>query len=280
MSQEVYKNETGQVLFGNSGNVFRKPYSFSNAFINNGGSRYIKVSNLSVSLDDASMVSLKHRPDSGSSFVTAKATGYSMQLTQRTADTLFATPDSGFIDGQIDVDATNDYAQIYLGNNNGLYTSTVLKTFKASQDTPPQSGIRIDEKDNTGDYTPNTIDEFWIGAGNNNVGTSPVGDTVSVYSNSTAKHKNIMLFNRQLSLDELKHMWNNALYSEPLSLDGCILYFKLELAEILNNGGSDFVGVRNEIVGQPHGEIMNLPVGTLQEQLDYANANLFVPFIS
>ena len=59
----------------------------------------------------------------------------------------------------------------------------------------------------------------------------------------------------------------------------------MQKAEILDfsaaQDGSDMrVGVRNfGSVINGHGEIIGLPAGTLEEQVDYANANLFVNFL-
>ena len=64
-------------------------------------------------------------------------------------------------------------------------------------------------------------------------------------------------------------------YVTFLSTNGLIVNYTNDKAEILNIGNGDFVGVRDNSGNDYHGEIEGLPAGTLQEKLDYANANLF-----
>ena len=90
----------------------------------------------------------------------------------------------------------------------------------------------------------------------------------------------LIVFDRKISLDEYRYINNNRNGNPPLTNQGLFIYLKLNGAEILSIGGVDKVGVRDYSGNNHHGEIMNLPAGTLQEQLDWANANLFVPFIS
>ena len=54
-------------------------------------------------------------------------------------------------------------------------------------------------------------------------------------------------------------------------------YFNLDVAEVINISGTDYPCIRDSIGGK-HGKIMNLPAGTAQQKVDYANANLFVSF--
>ena len=88
------------------------------------------------------------------------------------------------------------------------------------------------------------------------------------------------LFDRILTLPELTFYYNNRIGSNFQSRVGLIIDLNFNNATVVNIGGVDYVGVEDVSGNGNHGRIMNLPAGTLQEQLDWANANLFVPFIS
>lgn len=105
------------------------------------------------------------------------------------------------------------------------------------------------------------------------------GDIPSLSGNELA------IFDREITDGEHFYRQNNRIGSDWQSTVGMVLYWKMREAEILDfstsQDGSDMrVGVRDFSGNNHHGQIMNLPAGTLQEQLDWANANLFVPFIS
>lgn len=86
-----------------------------------------------------------------------------------------------------------------------------------------------------------------------------------------------LIYGRDLSENELRYLYNNELGNEPLSSNLLLVYYKYLQAEIFDFGGAieQAVGVRDYSGNNNHGLIMNLPAGTLQEQLDYANTNLF-----
>lgn len=100
----------------------------------------------------------------------------------------------------------------------------------------------------------------------------------NLIANNTGIFNYVTVFNRSISDNEILFMNNNLLGNEPLNLLGNILYLKLNKAEIFDFGGDigEAVGVRDYSGSDNHGRIMDLPSGTLQEQLDYANENLFV----
>lgn len=89
-----------------------------------------------------------------------------------------------------------------------------------------------------------------------------------------------LLYGRDLTENELRYLYNNELGNGPLNLNLLLVYYKYLQAEIFDFGGTigQAVGVRDYSGNNNHGRIMNLPAGTLQEQLDYANANLFEPW--
>ena len=84
---------------------------------------------------------------------------------------------------------------------------------------------------------------------------------------------NLRIYNRVLSDEELLHINNEKLGNDPISTMGMVREFPMNLFEILNTGGSDFVGFR-ETVSNSHVEIAGLPAGTIEEKLAFANSNL------
>lgn len=105
------------------------------------------------------------------------------------------------------------------------------------------------------------------------VGTSAVNFTNIV-------NGDIHVFSRSLNINEIRYYFNNMIGSRPQSLLGSVIASKLSKAEILSINTVDSVAIKDESGNNIHGKIMALPAGTLQEQLDWANTNLFVPFIS
>jgi hypothetical protein len=105
-------------------------------------------------------------------------------------------------------------------------------------------------------------------------------------TNSAIRINRVIVYDRLLTLSEYYYMYSNGLMSNPQSTEGVVLDINFaDKGEILDfstlQDGSDLrVGIRDYSGFNRHGEIMNLPAGTLQEQLDWANANLFVLFIS
>ncbi|MCG8475651.1 MAG: hypothetical protein MI784_09270 [Cytophagales bacterium] len=89
-----------------------------------------------------------------------------------------------------------------------------------------------------------------------------------------AKYSHFLLFNRMLSEEEINYLYNKALGNEPLSLSQCIIYLNFSKAEIIANK----VAIRDYSGNNNHAQITGLPTGAIEEQLAWANANLFEPF--
>lgn len=98
-----------------------------------------------------------------------------------------------------------------------------------------------------------------------------------VYKNGYVLQKmdTFFVFDREISETERLVLYNNRLGNDPLSTFGLKVYYKMDNAEILTYEGIDAVCVRDYSGNNNHGKIMGLPAGTLAEQLNYANANLF-----
>lgn len=83
----------------------------------------------------------------------------------------------------------------------------------------------------------------------------------------------IIIYDRNITDEEVKYFFNNKLGNEELNGLGLIAKYVNDAAIIVDNSVviKNYAGVENL-------ELLNLPAGTLQEQLDYANANLFKPW--
>ena len=89
---------------------------------------------------------------------------------------------------------------------------------------------------------------------------------------------NFKLFNRSLSDSEIIYHRNNLLGNDIQSNTGLLSSLTLSGAEVINISGVDQPCIRDYSGNNFHGIIENLPAGTAQQKVDYANANLFVPF--
>ena len=93
--------------------------------------------------------------------------------------------------------------------------------------------------------------------------------------NTYVKISGLAIYDRAITIDEIIYRNNNKLGNELLNLKSLWALYPLSDAKILNTSGVDFVGIEDISGNNSHAPILNLPSGTLQEQLDYANANLF-----
>ena len=106
----------------------------------------------------------------------------------------------------------------------------------------------------------------------------------ALYSSAGDRYNKLSVFNRRLTDSELLFLNANGNGSKLQSREGIVLDIIFNSAEILDfsalQDGSDLrVGCRDYSGFNRHGQIINLPVGSLQDQLIFANTNLFVPFM-
>ena len=80
----------------------------------------------------------------------------------------------------------------------------------------------------------------------------------------------IIIYDRNIADAEVSYFFNNKLGNEELNDLGLIAKYKNDAATIVDNSVviKNYAGVENL-------ELLNLPAGTLEEQRDYANDNLF-----
>lgn len=266
--RSVFSNETGQVMFGSGGNIYKVPYEFGNGLRLFNVNCPIVIDNIDLDIDNFTLGYWIRRIDS-------EATGVSY----RDVNYIRLLYDNGY--------------EAYISHRTGDQTTRFYPRITG----PGTSGIRahgefeaysILNKNSIQVYTPNVINTYDKTSSMDNSDATKVEKiSLNAYHNLSIEdprmnriYDELIVFDRKISLDEYRHINNNRNGNPPLTNQGLFIYLKLNGAEILSIGGIDKVGVRDYSGNNRHGEIMNLPAGTLQEQLDWANANLFVPFIS
>jgi len=269
---ELFKNNQDQVLRSSSGNIMTRPYDFGNAFVNE-SDNYIQVNrefsqylNLYVwlnmlsgeapririfdsrTVDNNILAGIVTNQVNGYFLVnknTFSTTGGTIRVLQRSETLLTGGLSYGVNLMEINLRDT--------GFNNGRFNLATKINFLETR----QNSERIQF--------------FQFGKYNNEY-------------NTACNIGRIMLFDRELSDVEYRYLYNNRLGRDLLSKDGLLLDLHNNRAEILDfseeqDGSDTRVGVRDFSGNNYHGEIMNLPAGTLEEQLSYANVNLFKSFL-
>lgn len=275
MTTKLYKNTEGKVLMSVGNKLIKQPYEFGLAFQNRMGLKnYLQISNISISQYGTILTtSTNFIPATYAQVVfncqNSNNDNYSYWSETAGADLLKYLKNYGGAN-----QATNTIAHI----------NSAVKKIIIGCVTRVTSINSIINGDNTLTSTTSTqtntlpITKIWVGALRSSNGILP-----SEYSNSSIKHNRFVMYSRELSLSEIRYYYNNSLGNDLQSTTGIEIDLHCNKAEILDfsllQDGSDMrVGCRDYSGFNRHGEIMNLPAGTLQQKLDYANANLFVSF--
>lgn len=269
----LYKNSEGKILLSSGGRIIKQPYNFGKWFSNKMGlNNYIKISNLNLSAN-CNILQWSYAP-------TTTTSGYQYPFFN-------LRNGSDNISNSLICYTPNFYYGVSLNNtpSNGninrivsiiqatqAFNSYILRT---DLSTMIKSNYQSSSKISTANNIP-SINEISICANRASTGTS-----VNNFAPPEQKQNIFAIFNRELSTSEFLFAFSNNCGSEFLSLVGCEIFLKCDFAEILDfsalQDGSDLrVGVRDYSGFNRHGEIMNLPAGTIQYKLDYANTNLFV----
>ena len=259
---KIYNNGENKVLMSAGDRIIRQPYEFGYGFICNdthrlrvdlSGIPFVElIETYSPHLSPTEYRLVRFMTTSGA-WITASIFGNSSNLT---GDAYYVG--SGF--------GSDYWSSLVFRNIPTVFTTfdTINKSIKAVGNVSFAGRVLTYLPDHTLSY----IETFYGRA-----------------SGSSILLGNLMGFDRELPIPEKKFYVNNLIYSEIQSTEG--LLFKIEpksKANILDfslaqDGSSMGVGLRDVSGNNRHGRIMNLPAGTLQEQLAFANANLFVPFI-
>ena len=123
----------------------------------------------------------------------------------------------------------------------------------------------------TTNFFPATISKIWV--------NRYLRDTTNnVYDGcNPLVVSEIRVNNAKYTVDQYNYEYNNKLGNGPLNNEIAQSVVRCQIAEILDFGViGQFVGVRDVTGKGNHARINGLPVGTLQQQVDFANANIFV----
>ena len=264
----VFSNETGQVMFGSGGNVYKVPYEFGNGLRLFNVNCPIVIDNIDLDIDNFTLGYWIRRIDSEANEFNYLQINY-IRL-------LYDNGYEAYISHRTGANSSRFYPRISVAGSIGSRPHGEFEAYSILN----KNSIQI--------YTPNAITPLdQTNVADNSDATKVEKISLNPYGNVPIEdprmnrvYDELIVFDRKISLDEYRHINNNRNGNPPLTNQGLFIYLKLNSAEILSIGGVDKVGVRDYSGNNRHGEIMNLPAGTLQEQLDWANANLFVPFIS
>ena len=264
MSTKLFKNTEGKVLMSVGNKLIKQPYEFGLAFQNRMGlNNYILVSglnlisdNYSVNLDFCRPLTISSTQDVFSAYNNSNQYLYT-RFEGSTAVFSVVNNTNTFGVGQL---LTNNFNPMTLS----LGTDNLDLTYKLKNQNQSINNIY------TGKNNPeNTVfDKILIGknyASNTN------------YLNSGFWINRCVIKNRSINNSEFLYHYNNALFNEYQDSEHYI-DLRFNVAEVINIEGVDQPCIRDYSGNNHHGIIMNLPAGTAQQKVDYANANLFVPF--
>lgn len=271
----IYKTPDGAVFKNPNGKTIKTPFYFGNAFQNRMElNNYLKIDGLDIAMFPSTEIIWIHDVNATleENILTRKTNdnnNYNI-LSFANQEVLCRNSESGSV------------YEFVLGVNLGFIQSSI--NMVASILESSVSGYSYCNSICTKKQTPNYINAnintcaILIGAIKKNTSTD-----IMPLRFSKNKYNRYSLFSRAFTESELNYFNNNLLGNEFQSTLNIEIDLTLNHAEILDfsplqNGSDMRVGCRDYSGYNRHGEIMNLPAGTLQQKLDFANANLFVPF--
>lgn len=271
---KIYNNGENKVLMSAGDRIIRQPYEFGNAFQNGAGlNNYIEAQNLGL---PSNVYTVLAWSSVNSNVGTAGAIGCAANITLST-DRHMSLINRG-LGAQASVIAPDQNISQNLtiaGNATlmGCVKSGTDYNFYVNSSTSQILGV-VNQS-----AILNKLIISAILAHTTSSGTSIFG-----YANPISKNSRVIIFSRAITDSEYRFYYNNKLGSNLQSREGVEIDLLCDFAEILDfsilQDGSDLrVGCRDYSGFNRHGQIMNLPVGSIEDQLAFANANLFVPFI-
>lgn len=266
----LYKNSEGKVLLSAGSKIIKQPYSFSKAFTNRMGlNNYININHV---LSSEYSIILQH---------------YTPHLTYGDVHRPFCNITNGTDNIEFGgYDRSGGY--IAIAKNSQFFTSSLslisyLNEYNVAYYYHDNTTYNSQTKSNNLSSGKVAYSQFNISSTKLYVGAIRVsaGATPNIFMMQDQKIAQFAIFNRELTSSEYLYYYNNGLFNDLQSLVGVMILYKNDKAEILDfsvaQDGSDLrVGVRDYSGFNRHGELMNLPAGTTQYKLDYANTNLFV----
>lgn len=264
----ILKNADGKILRNGDGKLLKQNFNFGNCLIQaTGDNPYIRIyvpnlTYISISFMGKDIVSSESSGyfqtgfESGNGIGAAKGGNPNLQM-RTFEDVTYSV--SGYFSGIFQFGLEIDFP------------NQTLHPIKNGQKLSPVGAGNILSTDSA-----SYVD---IMRGYNN---PSLGQASSIeFPADNGKADEILIYSRPLSTSELKFLYNNSLYNEPISVSGLVSRIRLNSAEELDfsetQDGSDIrVGSRDSSGNNNHGELINLPAGTNQEKMDYANNNWFV----
>lgn len=270
MANRIFTNgEEGKILTSVGNRIIKQPYEFGNAFQNRMGlNNYIKISGLNFNFADTTDLMWINESGTGNLYyITKKASTQNYNTTRIANSLMFVRNNSSIINTVSWATSLGIHLIGVKTNSTGSLCS--FNNITSSQSSGFQHIIQ------------SIFTDIIIGG----TVTSETSSLVPSIYNTTAKFNRYTLYSRYLSNNEILYTYANKIGNDPQSTLNIVIDLRNDKAEIIDfsalQDGSDMrVGCRDYSGFNRHGEIMNLPAGTLQQKVDYANANLFVPFLT
>ena len=276
---KIYNNGENKVLMSAGDRIIRQPFEFGNGFYNGTNNCWIKISGLSLNQQCTSGIVASKMTISGSyvrnlyNLHNQNGDNYKVLRTSYGSQPL-----AMYFNSPTVLDLT------------GAIIGRTYSNFKMVCAFDLSQGAKQMHFDNaTYDYASSIandypITEIWINAVSSANSATPSSVQKTDAAGRAATFHSFFLFNRKLSNAEMAFLYNNGLGSYFQLTTGLEIYLIMNMAEIidfsLTQDGSDMrVGCRDVSGFNRHGKIMNLPAGSLEDQLAFANTNLFAPFI-
>ena len=285
---KIYNNGENKVLMSAGDRIIRQPYEFGNTHnITNNTllyNYYIRclspVGNINI--EDFSVILFYKPPlitSNNRGIFSFKSNSYECALGIGSRE----YSDSIQLDFNKSTELTSgsDTTQIISGSSiTGSIVDAISfsrNTIKAYRSTPKLGVIENTFNSSLIPFTPDTYNYLKIARGQR-------GRYNYESPNSSFYINRFLVFNRIISKQEVEFIFSNGNGNNSQSVIDLSLDIITNKAEILDfsalQDGSDLrVGCRDYSGFNRHGQLMNLPVGSLESQLAFANANLFVPFI-
>lgn len=260
MSTKLYKNTEGKVLMSIGNKLIKQPYEFGVGYQ---GSRM----GLENSIIINKLIDFDHT-------IVHWFRNYNSTIAYPLKFTDVSLPNT-YICSSLNTQFYFSY-----GNNASPYMSSTGNALSLTNTNLIGLNVKFSDKGNSKLNTNSSAAPVTYTASNFN---STKFDSLTIcgkYSASfdTSIHSRFTLFNRTVTDNELKYYYNNRIGNEFQTTSGIIIDMLMNKAEVINILGVDQPCIRDYSGNNNHGIIQNLPAGTAQQKVDYANANLFVPF--
>lgn len=266
MAQVIIRNAQDRVIRSSQGRVLKQNFQFGKGFLSNVVNAYISVPNVANMISPTSPFTI---------LAWAKPANANIGIfTLRNAlnnapidihfdaanalETYMATPIGAGVQSPIPGSGQLVFAVVNQRNFVGIdyngsssfsrFGNEVAQSFSYSMSTSPFNGLFLGLGQRIGNIYSNGIDE-------------------------------VIVFNRLLTTQERLYIYNNRSGNEPATLTGCVGWYHLDKAEILDfsalqNGTDLRAGMRDYSGNNNHGDFVNVPAGTNAERVSYVNNNL------